>query len=193
MDLGAGDGRYALARATAHADELVLAVDASHVAMRESSWRAGRSAKRGGLPNALFVASALEQLPPALDGVASLVTVHFPWGSLLDAAMGRDADGAARLARLVQPGGALRLLVSASERDASRGAAELDPGAVVTTFAACGFVAERCRPATRDDVAEARSTWGRRLLASGQDRHAWLIELRRVESGRGGAMYRMRP
>jgi hypothetical protein len=190
--VGAGDGRFVLSRASEHPDELVLAVDASHAAMRESSWRAGRAAKRGGLPNALFIASSLEQLPAELWGLASLATVHFPWGSLLDAAVGRDPVGTERLARLVAPGGLLRLLVSASARDAAGGATALDPAAVVAAYAALGFAAEGCRPATLDDVEAARSSWGRRLLTSGGDRQAWLIELRLVESERGRAMHRLR-
>ncbi|HEY7526912.1 MAG TPA: class I SAM-dependent methyltransferase [Candidatus Limnocylindria bacterium] len=192
MDVGAGDGRFVLARADEHPEELVLAVDASYAAMRESSWRAGRSARRGGLPNALFVASSLERLPGELSALATLLTVHFPWGSLLDAAIGRDARGVAQLGGLVAPGGVLRLLVSASARDAAGGATALQPHAVVAAYAAHGLAADLCRRATLDDVDAARSSWGRRLLSSGGDRDAWLVELRRVESGGGGAVQRVR-
>jgi len=62
----------------------------------------------------------------------------------------------------------------------------------VAAYAALGFVAEGGRPATLDDVEAARSSWGRRLLTSGGDRQAWLIELRLVESERGRAMHRLR-
>jgi hypothetical protein len=160
--------------------------------MRESSWRAARSHRRGGLPNAVFLASSLEALPGELSGVASLVTVHFPWGSLLDAAVGRDPAGIDRLARVVAPAGLLRLLVSASERDAGGGATALEPHAVVAAYAVHGFVAEACRRATLEDVESARSSWGRRLLRAGGDRQAWLFELRRVESEGGGAMHGVR-
>lgn len=186
MDLGAGDGRFVLARASAHPEELVLAVDASHVAMRESSWRAGRSARRGGVRNAVFVASSLEQLPTELEGLASLVTVHFPWGSLLDAAVGCDPTGTDRLAALVAPTGRLRLLVSASERDAAAGAPAIDPAALVAAYASRGLAAEEARPASLADATAARSSWGRRLLSGAGNRRAWLLELRRVESADGG-------
>jgi len=188
MDVGAGDGRFVLARATEHPEELVLAVDASPAALRESSWRAGRI----GLVNALFVASALDQVPAELRGLASLVTVHFPWGTLLEAALGRDATGTDRLAALVALGGRLRLLVSASERDASRGATAIDPELVVEAYATRGFVAAVCREATAADVDAARSSWGRRLLTGARNRRAWAIELRRVESGDGGAVHGVR-
>jgi hypothetical protein len=193
MDVGAGDGRFVLSRASEHPSELVLAIDASHAAMREASWRAGRPARRGGLPNALFLASSLDALPGELAGCASLVTVHFPWGSLLDAAIGRDPNGADRLASLVAPSRTLRMLLSASERDARGGVTTLDAAAVSEAFACRAFAVVASRPATLSDVVAARSSWGRRLLTAGGERRAWLLELRRVESAGGGAMPRMRP
>jgi hypothetical protein len=156
----------------------VLAIDASHAAMREASRRAAAPARRGGLPNARFLVSGAEQLPAELAGFASLVTVHFPWGSLLRAAAGRDPDGAAMIARLVAPNGRLRLLLSAAERDAtSGGVGDLDPAAVIAAYAELGLEARACRTASADDLAAAHSTWARRLLASGRDRRTWLIEL----------------
>ena len=156
----------------------MLAIDASHAGMRQASWRAARSARRGGLPNAVFVVSSLEGLPPQLNGLSTLVAVHFPWGSLLHAALGDDADGAERIAALVAPGGLLRLLVSASPRDAGRGAMDIEPAAIVAAYAALGMMPVSCRVATPADIAESRSSWGRRLLTSGHGRQAWLIELR---------------
>ena len=150
--------------------------------MREASRRAARSARRGGLPNAVFVVSSLEALPPQLSCLSALVAVHFPWGSLLRAALGDDVDGAARIASLVAPGGLLRLLVSASERDAANGAVHIEPRAIAAAYAALGLVPVTCRVATADDIAEAKSSWGRRLLASGTDRCAWLVELRRPDA-----------
>ena len=178
MDLGAGDGRYVLHRAVENPTELVLAIDASHVAMRESSRRAAAPVRKGGLPNASFIASGVEQLPGELAGLASLVTVHFPWGSLLRAAAGRDAEATERIAGLVAPGGRLRLLLSAADRDATSGGLDdLDPAAVLSAYHALGMEPGACRSASAEDVQAAHSTWGRRLLASGRDRRTWLIEL----------------
>lgn len=168
-----------LERAAAHPDELVLAVDASHTGMREASRRADRAARRGGLPNARFIVSSLEALPPELNRLAALVTVSFPWGSLLRAALGQDPAGARRIAALLAPGGALQLLVTAAPQDAGRGAAAIDLEALVAAYGRLGLCAVNCRPATIADAAAARSSWGRRLLAAGGDaRQAWLVELR---------------
>jgi hypothetical protein len=160
----------------------VLAIDASHAVMRDASRRAAAPARRGGLPNALFIVSGLEQLPAEPAGLASLVTVHFPWGSLLRAAAGHDVHGAALVAGLVAPHGVLRLLLSAAERDAAGGMSDIDPGHVADTYRGLGMRLIRCRPATADDIAAAHSTWARRLLTSGRDRATWLIELRAAAS-----------
>jgi 16S rRNA (adenine(1408)-N(1))-methyltransferase len=80
IDLGTGDGRYVLAAAAAQPDRLVVGVDANVAGMTAASRRAAARPSRGGLPNALFVVAAAEALPAELDGVADMVTVHFPWG-----------------------------------------------------------------------------------------------------------------
>jgi hypothetical protein len=61
----------------------VIGIDANAASMADASRRAARPVKRGGLPNALFVVAAAENLPSELGGWAEAVTVHFPWGSLL--------------------------------------------------------------------------------------------------------------
>jgi 16S rRNA (adenine(1408)-N(1))-methyltransferase len=175
LDLGTGDGRYVLARAAERPDELVIGVDASADAMAESSRRAAR---RGALPNALFVASAVEAFPS--DLCAGLVTTHFPWGSLLRGASGEDRSMASLIAGLVRPGGTLRLLVSARSCDAGSGLATLVPSDVEEAYATLGLTAVTSRPASFEDAAGARSSWGKRLLSGRGDRRAWLFELRRA-------------
>ena len=175
MDLGAGDGRFVLAHARERPDQFVLGVDASTDAMRDSSHRAARP--RTALPNARFVVSSLESLPTELDGRFDLVTVHFPWGSLWDAATADDPGQAARLAALVRPGGELRLLLSHAARD---GTPTVDPSAVVAAHAAGGLVALEVRPASLADAVAAHSSWGKRLLRTADgSRSAWLLRMKR--------------
>lgn len=185
VDLGAGDGRFVLAHAAQHPDRLVLGVDANYGAMRESSRRAARPAARGGLPNARFVVSSIEALPEGLESFADVVTVHFPWGSLRDAAVGADPHLTARIASLVRPGGQLRLLVSAAERDGGPG---IDPDRVAAAYAAHGLHPRSLCPATLADAVAARSSWGKRLLRRpAPGRQAWAFELDRLPSHPVGA------
>src|SRR5262245_59849013 len=85
--------------------------------MAESSRRAARPARKGGLPNAGFIVAAAETPPAEIAGIADLVTVQFPWGSLLRGVVGRDEAVARGLAALVAEHGALELLLAPAERD----------------------------------------------------------------------------
>lgn len=90
VDLGTGDGKHVLAVARTRPDALVVGVDASPAAMRETAAAAARKPAKGGVPNALFVWAAVEKLPPELSGVTEL-HVLMPWGSLLRALVEPDA------------------------------------------------------------------------------------------------------
>jgi 16S rRNA (adenine(1408)-N(1))-methyltransferase len=184
VELGAGDGRFVLAYAAAHPDRLVVGIDASPDAMRDTSRRAARSTARGGLPNARFVVSSIGALPGSFDGFADLVTIHFPWGSLRDAAAGHDPALTARLASLVRPGGHLRLILSSSPGD---GGADISPNRVAAAYAAHGLLLRAVRPATIDDAVAAHSSWGKRLLRRpAPGRLAWAFDLDRPPSARVG-------
>ena len=167
-----------LAAAGAQPDRLVLGVDASAAAMAEASRRAAGKPGRGGLPNALFVVAAAEALPKELDGLADLVTVNFPWGSLLRGLLEADPAVMTGLTRVMRPGAALAVLLSSTDRDRGAGVEPIQEStlkAVADAYLRYGLVVTGLRPATAADVAAAHSTWGKRLGAGGQ-RPAWLVE-----------------
>ena len=181
LDIGTGDGRSVLARARAEPASLVLGLDADARSMAESSRRAARRPERGGLPNALFLAAAAEALPGPLAGAASLVTVTFPWGSLLAGALGRDPVVARGLARLVRAGGRVEILASIEPGDRVPGVARLDDRDACTirdAWAAHGLTLTCLRPATGAEILASNSSWGRRLTrGAGAGRSVWRLEL----------------
>lgn len=129
----------------------------------------------------MFVAAAAEALPPELDGLADLVTVHFPWGSLLRGLLGAEPSVLEGVARVMRPGARLDLLVSVTERDRGADAGPLDEdtlAALAPAYARHGLVLGRPRQATAGEVAATHSTWAKRLGA-GAGRPAWLLHARR--------------
>ena len=84
VDLGTGDGKHVLAVARRRPDTLVVGLDAGPDAMRRTAARAAGKPAKGGVPNAIFVWAAVEELP---DDLADIAEVHclMPWGSLLRA------------------------------------------------------------------------------------------------------------
>jgi 16S rRNA (adenine(1408)-N(1))-methyltransferase len=166
-----------LAAAAAQPDRLVVGVDANAAGMLAASRRAAARPSRGGLPNALFVVAAAEALPAELEGVADLVTVHFPWGSLLRGLLGADPATMTGLIRVLRPGAILQLLVSSTARDRGAGVAPIQAAtlhALAESSASWGLAVTEARPATFADVAAAHSSWGKRLGA-GTGRPAWLL------------------
>ncbi|SHG15889.1 16S rRNA (adenine(1408)-N(1))-methyltransferase [Jatrophihabitans endophyticus] len=84
VDLGTGDGKHVLAVARSRPDALVVGLDAGPDAMRRTAHRAAARPAKGGVPNAVFVWAAVEQLPGELHAVDE-VHCLMPWGSLLRA------------------------------------------------------------------------------------------------------------
>jgi 16S rRNA (adenine(1408)-N(1))-methyltransferase len=180
VDVGTGDGRAVLDRAFDEPTALVMGVDASAAVMATASRRADRRGPR----NALFFAEGAERLADSpLAGQADLVTVTFPWGSLLRGVIGLDDAALAGVAALLRPGGRLLVLASVVPSDGVAGMDCLDESAETAIGAAwCGAGLELTsfRPATAAEVARSRSTWARRLLAGGDTRPVWLLEGRRL-------------
>ena len=160
---------------------LAIGMDAVAAAMADASRRAAGPARKGGLPNAAFIVAAAEDPPEVLAASADLVTVSFPWGSLLRGCLGGDDAVAAGVAGLVRPGGSIQLLLAPARRDGLDGI-PTSPGAIAAaadgTFARFGMDLSEARPATDAEIEASASTWARRLRSQRPaDRAVMLIRL----------------
>ena len=165
--MGAGDGGYVLHRARTEPTTFALAIDASPDALASGAWRA----KRADLANAAFLVEGVERLPKELDRLADEITIHFPWASLLRGLMGGSSAVVGPIARLLKPGGELRVLLSATDRD---GVGEVTPAAVLALACAYeehGLRLVEAKWATIEIIAASRSAWAKRL-AVGRTRRA---------------------
>src|SRR5947208_2483596 len=159
IDVGAGDGGYAVHRARGEPNTFAIAIDASPDALSDGAWRAHRLR----LSNVAFLVTAVEQLPGALDETADEITVHFPWGSLLRGMLAADSSLVGRLAGSLRTEGELRLLVSAVERD---GYSKVTPARLLELaprYEALGLDLVESGWATPADIARSRSSWAKRL------------------------------
>jgi len=160
----------------------VIGVDATTEGLRDTSRRLAAKPTRGGLPNALLGRLALANAPGELLGLADILTVLLPWGSLLAAVARPDAAALHSLRGLCKPGARVRVLFGygvETERAAMRDLA-LPPLEAATltalerTYADAGFtVAGRFVPL--DEVRALPTTWAKRLAYSGRERQ--FIEL----------------
>ena len=161
-----------LAAAAREPTTLALGLDANAAAMAESSRRAARPVRKGGLPNAAFVLATAEAPPQILAGAASSVTVRFPWGSLLRGVVGLDPSVAAGIAGLAAPGGTLEVILAPADRDGLDGMPTSGDGlaaAAASAFESLGFGLVEAHALTPAEILATGSTWARRLGVAGSN------------------------
>jgi 16S rRNA (adenine(1408)-N(1))-methyltransferase len=167
IDVGTGNGRAVIAAAAREPTVLAIGLDADARSMAESSRRAARAASKAGTAaNTTFVVAAAEAVPAELVGIASLVTVQFPWASLLRGCLGLDEAVAAGVAAMPASGGMLELLLAPAARD--RLTVPTEPADVIAaaraTFEGRGLRFLEARLATSEEIRASGSSWARRLL-----------------------------
>jgi 16S rRNA (adenine(1408)-N(1))-methyltransferase len=178
-DIGTGDGRAVLARAAAEPASLVIGVDAAPGLMAEASRRAARR----GPANAIFLAAGAAELADTstpFAGRVDMVTITFPWGSLLRGVLGLEPAVLAGVAALVAPGGRVEVLASVVPSDRVDGVVTLDAGwepAIQCAWAGVGMELVSMRPATAAEIAASRSSWARRLDPARGARTVWRLDL----------------
>src|SRR5438045_3947678 len=76
IDIGTGDGRFVQHVVQTCPNAFVIGIDACRENLHEVSRRAS--------DNTLFVIANALALPSELYGLATKITINFPWGSLLE-------------------------------------------------------------------------------------------------------------
>ncbi len=184
IDLGTGDGRFVLRTARERPQSLVIGIDPVQDAMADVARRSSAKPSRGGVPNALFLVASAEALPTVLSSKASLVSVNYPWGSLLRTLVLPDPEGMRALVGLLQPGGRLIALLNASvtdDRDYGERLglppledAHLDER-LVPGWQESGLEAVSWHRLEPDGEPSHHTTWGRRLVR-GSHRSTIVVE-----------------
>ncbi len=166
MDVGTGDGKFVLHEARRNPDALVIGLDACRDGMRTASRKAPS--------NALFIAGNALGIPAELSGLATRITINFPWGSLLSALLVPESDLPGSLRRLARPGCVVEVRLNLSAltmqgwEDAS---AALQ---VRRALEAGGFGGVTTSPLDPGELRGFPSTWSKKL-GHGRSPHAVLI------------------
>jgi 16S rRNA (adenine(1408)-N(1))-methyltransferase len=176
LDIGTGDGRFVSTHAKANRDKFYIGIDANAKPLEKLSMKATRKPTKGGLPNAIFVQAAVEDLPVELDGIATEIHLNFPWGSLLRAVAVGDPAILRTLHRIGTPPCALEIVIGI---DPVRDCGELDRLNIpdmkleyVDTdlrkaFADAGFSIKTQRELALVEWPSIETSWARKL--SGND------------------------
>jgi 16S rRNA (adenine(1408)-N(1))-methyltransferase len=98
VDIGTGDGTFIYKMAKENQNYFCIGIDSAGDNMSLSSKKIVKKPQKGGLKNALFVVSSIEQLPFELNNIASHLYVNFPWGSLLEGVVKGNDDVLSKIA-----------------------------------------------------------------------------------------------
>jgi 16S rRNA (adenine(1408)-N(1))-methyltransferase len=160
IDLGTGDGRYIRHVAKERADWLAIGLDACRENLRDASRRAPA--------NALYLIADALALPPELGGLATHVTINFPWGSLLGGLLEGDTSLLKGLRRLgcSRLDIEVRLNADALHEQGWKPAAGVDRIGRMLYCAGFDLLDERAMGP--EELARLPTTWARRL-AHGRD------------------------
>jgi 16S rRNA (adenine(1408)-N(1))-methyltransferase len=142
------------------------------------------------LANALFLHARAEELPSELNGVASEVYVHLPWGSLLHAVAAGDQIVLSNLRRICTPLAQLKIFISLdAERDRSeinslelpQISREFLKTVLRPRYEAAGFEIVKSEEFPNDKWPRLRTSWAKRLQ-NNRRRSLLYVLARAVES-----------
>ena len=184
IDIGTGDGRFVSALARENPNKFYIGIDANVKPLEKISMKATRKPLKGGLPNALFIQAAVEDLPEELNSVADEIHIHFPWGSLLKAVATGDKDVLNALRRIATPECLLEIVIGIDpERDKYEierlDIPDLTPvflhAYLIPKYKAAGFELLDRGVVDQKEWSKLETSWARKLQGSSNRRVTYLI------------------
>lgn len=170
--MGTGDGLFVYRLARSNPRKFFIGIDANSQPLEKISEKIYRKPAKGGLPNVLFVQSAVEDLPSELNSIASEVCVNFPWGSLLRAVAGGNRIALINLRRICASGALLRVTFGLDpERDRTEierldlptRSSDCTDSTLAGHYRTAGFEIIKRETLGNSDWARLETSWAKRL------------------------------
>jgi 16S rRNA (adenine(1408)-N(1))-methyltransferase len=155
VDLGTGDGKFALHLARKRPEVGVIALDAclDHLCAPRKRWP----------DNVRFVAEDALAWPAEHVPPATTVSINFPYGSLLWGLVEGDEALLSRLERLLAPGGRLEVRVNASALESTGFDPETGREGLVRSVRRIPGMRVSSSRLAQDDLRRFPSSWAKRL------------------------------
>jgi hypothetical protein len=166
IDIGTGDGRFVRHIAGLYPSHFAIGIDACRENLHEVSRRAPS--------NALFIIANAQALPPELHGLASTISINFPWGSLLEGLLTHDADLMAGLNMIARPNAAIEVHLNSGALAECGWSFEAGVEQVREVLMLNGFNLRPSITLTAGDLRSCPTTWAKRL-AYGRDPRAMFL------------------
>jgi hypothetical protein len=166
IDIGTGDGRFVQHLAQHQPQCFVIGLDACRENLHKIS-------KRTPL-NTLFVIANACTMPIELHGLATHITINFPWGSLLEGLLKNEPSLLTGLAAVAQPHAEIEIRLNGGALSTAGWSLEEGTERVRQVMAMNGFVLWSALTLGANDLQAYPTTWAKRL-AFGRDPRALLL------------------
>jgi trans-aconitate methyltransferase len=170
LDIGTGDGRFVRSMAEKHRDNFFIGIDACRENLRANS--------RKKLSNAMFVIASAQALPLELNGLASYVSINFPWGSLLESLLRNDPSLTNRLLSITRLGAELDIHLNGDALATAGSTLESGADQIEHVLNDVGWKTKSRSCLDAHTLRSFSTTWAKRL-AFGRDPRAVRLSLRR--------------
>jgi hypothetical protein len=172
IDLGTGDGRFVRHVAATSPNTFAIGVDLCGASLRESSRRAPA--------NALYIIASAYAPPRELHGVATHLTINFPWSELLSGLLVSDERLLGAISALVKPDACLEVRLNVGALTAAGWTLAEASKAVRQSLMLAGFAVSTPRLLEARELRAFPSTWAHRL-AFGRDPRALHLQGKKID------------
>jgi 16S rRNA (adenine(1408)-N(1))-methyltransferase len=166
IDIGTGDGRYVQTVARECPSCFAIGIDACRENLRGIS--------RNAPDNALYIIANALTLPGELRGLATRMTINFPWGSLLAALLAGDPAFLNGLIAITRPSATLEIRLNRGALAEAGYAPEAGVSRITQVLREWGFINRQSMMLDTDALRRYPTTWARRL-AYGRDPCGWSL------------------
>lgn len=172
VDIGTGDGKFAYELAKKNPGSFFIGVDAERSNLEEYSARAIRKPHKGGAANLIYTIANAENMPDELSGLADLIWIVLPWGSLLKGFALAQENLLNNIVKIAAPGALLKAVLTYELRYEAMeieklGLPGLSPGYVdeflAPRFRQWGISIGEKKFLTNRELKNIASTWAKRL------------------------------
>jgi 16S rRNA (adenine(1408)-N(1))-methyltransferase len=170
LDLGTGDGRFVCRMAEQRPDWFFIGIDACRENLHLHS--------RKNQTNALFLIANAQAMPLELNGLASHVTINFPWGSLLESLLLENNDLIGRLKTVTRPRARLDIYLNGEALAKANWTLESGAHQIDRLLNVDGWRTQSHSCMDTDLLRSFPTTWAKRL-AFGRDPRAIQLSLQR--------------
>ena len=166
IDIGTGDGRFVRHSAQTCPNCFAIGIDAC----RENLYEVSRRAPS----NALFVIANAQALPSELYGLATRITINFPWGSLLEGLVTDHTGLLDGLRAIARSNASLEVRLNGGALAEADWLLEEGADRVQSVLVANGFKMRPAVAVTAQALKAFPTTWAKRL-AFGRDPRAMVL------------------